>query len=113
MIPILLLFSYTETGLQNYLRPVQSKKVPKDHVVVRPPIFYQKPAVIKDTGAAAASSTQPPGWPGFQVPKEYIHAREGVGNRIPEKEAEPVSAPASKPRHQATKRHVPQYSPKR
>ena len=39
MVPILLLFSYTETGLQNYLRPVQSKKVPKDHVVLQ---FFTK-----------------------------------------------------------------------
>ena len=35
MVPILLLFSYTETGLQDSLRPVQSKKVPKDHVVLQ------------------------------------------------------------------------------
>ena len=77
-----------------------------------PPVSGDPKPVIKDTGAAAPSSRRPAGRPRFQVQKEYIREREGVGrNRIPRKQATPV--PASKPTHLVTKRRVPQYSPKR
>lgn len=79
-----------------------------------PPISGDPKPMIKDTGAAAPSSRRPAGRPRFQVQKEHIRAREGVGRyRIPRKQATPVSVPASKPSHLVTKRRVPQYSPKR
>ena len=79
----------------------------------RPPIASDPKPVIKDTGAAAASRRRPTCRPRFQVPQQYIRAREGVGNRIPGKQAAPVSVPAFKPSHPATKSHGRQCSAKR
>ena len=105
MVPILLLFFIHRNWTPGFPQTCPKQKSPERPR--HPPISGQKPE------APAASSRRPPDWSGFQVPKEYIHAREGVENRIPGKQAEPVSASASKPRHQATKRHVPQYCPER
>lgn len=79
----------------------------------RPPIAGDPKPVIKETGAAAASRRRPTGRPGFQAPKEYIRAREGVANRIPGKQAAPGSVPAFKTSHPATKSHGRQCSAKR
>ena len=79
----------------------------------RPPISGHPKPVIKETGAAAASRRRPTGRPGFQVAKEYTRARGGVGNHIPGKQAAPVSVPAFKPSHPATKSHGRQCSAKR
>ena len=104
-------FFRDRNGLQKLPQTCSKQKSPERRR--RPPICRDPKPVIKDTEAAAASSRQPTGRPGFQVSKEYIRAREGVGNRIPGKQAAPVSVQASKPCHPVTQSHVRPSSAKR